>query len=315
MADTIIKKWNTGTSVFDELYPRTTHSQIVATGTASSTTALFGDGSWKTAPDGSGGASNRIAYWSGTNTLGGLSTITYPSLTELSYVKGVTSALQTQIDGKQDTLTNPVTGTGTANQIAYYTGSTSLASLTTSTYPSLTELSYVKGVTSAIQTQLGNKATAIVKYKASATNNATTTPAAVTTVTLLANKYYQLNVVGMYSKASTSGSTAIVVSCAVDNTTGTPTLNGVFDWLNTPTATAYTTANTNGSITTTTTTRAFTMGVAALTAITTAPFSMRGLFYSGTSDKVLTFYVYQSVSASGNVTVDNISITATELAA
>jgi hypothetical protein len=126
-----------------------------------------------------------------------LSVATYPNLTELSYVKGVTSAIQTQLDGKQpslgytaenvanksssytlsstttyantkalvdglatkqNTLTNPILGTGTNNEIAYFnsTGST-IASLPVATYPSLTELSYVKGVTSAIQTQINAK--------------------------------------------------------------------------------------------------------------------------------------------------------------
>jgi hypothetical protein len=47
-----------------------------------------------------------------------------------------------------------ITGVGTANEIAYFTGGQVIASLDTATYPSLTELSYVKGVTSAIQTQL-----------------------------------------------------------------------------------------------------------------------------------------------------------------
>jgi hypothetical protein len=42
------------------------------------------------------GVTNELTYWSGTNTLGSLATATYPSLTELSYVKGVTSAIQTQ---------------------------------------------------------------------------------------------------------------------------------------------------------------------------------------------------------------------------
>jgi hypothetical protein len=51
-----------------------------------------------------------------------------------------------------------VTGTGTANQITYWTGISSIAALSTATYPSLTELSYVKGVTSALQTQLNGKA-------------------------------------------------------------------------------------------------------------------------------------------------------------
>jgi hypothetical protein len=54
-------------------------------------------------------------------------------------------------------FTNAVSGTGTANELAYFTGSTVIASLSTATYPSLTELSYVKGVTSSIQTQLNGK--------------------------------------------------------------------------------------------------------------------------------------------------------------
>jgi hypothetical protein len=124
------------------------------------TTFLRNDGTFAT-PAGGGNVStsgtitaNTIPYWVDTTSIGTLVTTTYPTLTELSYVKGVTSALQTQLNAKQATLTNPVTGTGTTNQIAYYTGSTSLASLNTTTYPSLTELSYVKGVTSAIQTQI-----------------------------------------------------------------------------------------------------------------------------------------------------------------
>ena len=45
----------------------------------------------------------------------------------------------------------------TASQILALDGSSNVQSLSTSTYPSLTELSYVKGVTSGIQTQLNNK--------------------------------------------------------------------------------------------------------------------------------------------------------------
>lgn len=71
------------------------------------------------------GTSNELAYFTGTSAIASLSTSTYPSLTELSYVKGVTSSIQTQLNGKQATLTNPVTGTGTSGQVAYWNGTTS----------------------------------------------------------------------------------------------------------------------------------------------------------------------------------------------
>ena len=49
-------------------------------------------------------------------------------------------------------------GSGTINEIAYFSTSGVISSLSTGTYPSLTELSYVKGVTSSIQTQFSAKA-------------------------------------------------------------------------------------------------------------------------------------------------------------
>ena len=55
-----------------------------------------------------------------------LSTTTYPSLTELSYVKGVTSALQTQLDLKapliSPSFTTPALGTPTAGVLTSCTG-------------------------------------------------------------------------------------------------------------------------------------------------------------------------------------------------
>jgi hypothetical protein len=49
--------------------------------------------------DGSGTA-NEITYWVDSNTIGALAVATYPNLTQLSYVKGVTSAIQTQLNTK-----------------------------------------------------------------------------------------------------------------------------------------------------------------------------------------------------------------------
>jgi hypothetical protein len=72
------------------------------------------------------GTTNELAYFTASTTIASLSTATYPSLTELSYVKGVTSSIQTQLNGKQNALTNPVTGTGTTNTLPKFTGSTTI---------------------------------------------------------------------------------------------------------------------------------------------------------------------------------------------
>ena len=63
------------------------------------------------------GTANTISYWDTTSTIGSLNTGTYPSLTELSYVKGVTSAIQTQINSKGTSSAvgaNPTASVGTS---------------------------------------------------------------------------------------------------------------------------------------------------------------------------------------------------------
>jgi len=77
--------------------------------------------------------------------------------TELNYVDGVTSAIQTQIDEKQDTLTGGATTIAssdlTTNRALISNGSGKVGvSAVTST-----ELGYLDGVTSAIQTQIDSK--------------------------------------------------------------------------------------------------------------------------------------------------------------
>lgn len=63
----------------------------------------------------------------------------------------------------------PQIGTATASTIAGFDASKNLVTLSTATYPSLTELSYVKGVTSAIQTQLNTKGTGTIGGSIAAT--------------------------------------------------------------------------------------------------------------------------------------------------
>ena len=81
------------------------------------------------------------------------------STTELNYVDGVTSAIQTQLDGKQ-----PVDADLTALSSCQSGGAAALALLTSTEVAildgatlSTAELNYVDGVTSAVQTQLDGK--------------------------------------------------------------------------------------------------------------------------------------------------------------
>lgn len=108
------------------------------------------------------GTSLELAYWNGTTSLGTLTTTTYPSLSEISYVKGVTSAIQSQINAKAPstapTFATSITGSYlTASEILITDASKNIVSAPVITYPSLTELSYVKGASSSLQNQLNAK--------------------------------------------------------------------------------------------------------------------------------------------------------------
>ena len=78
--------------------------------------------------------------------------------TEFGYLNGVTSAIQTQIDSKQATITGAATTITSSDLtvskalISNGSGKVAVSSVTD------TELGYVSGVTSAIQTQIDNKA-------------------------------------------------------------------------------------------------------------------------------------------------------------
>lgn len=71
---------------------------VTATNTGNAVTVTISGGSGTI--DGSG-TTNELSYWVDSDTLGALAVATYPSLTELSYGKGVTSAIQTQLNAKQ----------------------------------------------------------------------------------------------------------------------------------------------------------------------------------------------------------------------
>jgi hypothetical protein len=94
---------------------------------------------------------NELVAANGAGVLQSLSLATYPSLAQIAHVKGVTSAIQTQLDSKQSVFSL------TPNELVAANGSGVLQSLSLATYPNVTELAYVRGVSSAIQTQLNAK--------------------------------------------------------------------------------------------------------------------------------------------------------------
>ena len=113
----------------------------------------------------SGQTINTIASFDASKNVVSLPTATYPSLTELEYVKGVTSGIQTQLNAKAP-LASPT-----------FTGTVVLPSTTSIGTVSSTEIGYLDNVTSSIQTQLDNK---IAKNVATTytTNTITTVTAA-----------------------------------------------------------------------------------------------------------------------------------------
>lgn len=110
-------------------------------------------------------------------------------------VKAISDTATITINSETKNLsTNPsftiIDGSGTANELTYWVDADTLGSLTTATYPSLTELSYLKGVTSSIQAQLGYTAYITV-------GNITTTSNVASDITglaisLEANKRYRV---------------------------------------------------------------------------------------------------------------------------
>jgi hypothetical protein len=86
--------------------------------------------------------------------------VTTVTSTELGYVSGVTSAIQTQLNAKQATITGSATTIDTESLTASRAVISNSSSKIAVSATTDTELGYLSGVTSAVQTQLGTKLTA-----------------------------------------------------------------------------------------------------------------------------------------------------------
>lgn len=98
---------------------------------------------------------------------GGKISVSTVTSTELGYVSGVTSSIQTQLNNKQPLLTNPITGTGVANQIAYFNGTTSLTSSSIFTIDTSTNKISING---GLNITLNGSNDSIISLQNSATN-------------------------------------------------------------------------------------------------------------------------------------------------
>lgn len=126
----------------DILYNNGTNWVNLAAGTSGKFLKTQGAGAnplWDTPSAGAAGTDTQVQFNDGGTALGGDAGFTFNKTSNVATLGGlIVSGL-------------------TASEIVGTDGSKNLVSLAVATYPSLTELTYVKGVTSAIQTQLGTK--------------------------------------------------------------------------------------------------------------------------------------------------------------
>lgn len=121
------------------------------------------------------------------------------------------------------TLTSPIISNATASTIAGYDGSKVLGSLSTATYPSLTELSYIKGVTSAIQTQLDSKGAGTVTSVSGTSNRITSSGGATPAIDISASYVGQnsITTLGTITTGTWNGTDIAVADGGTGRSTGT----------------------------------------------------------------------------------------------
>jgi hypothetical protein len=102
-----------------------------------------------------------------------------------------------------------ITGVGTANEIAYFTAGQVIASLAVATYPSLTELSYVKGVGSQV---VGTTDTNTLTNKRITARSGTIASSATPTINTDNVDYYSITAL------------AAAITSFTTNLSGTPTI-------------------------------------------------------------------------------------------
>ena len=210
------------------------------------------------------------------------------------------------------TITASASGvSGTINEIAYFDTSTSVASLAVATYPSLTELSYVKGVTSAIQTQFTGKAALALSNLASVAINTTlvsdtdNTDALGTTAIAWSDLFLGSGAVITFNSAPSTADITITHSA------DTLTFAGGTIVLGTATAAGGLTGNVTGNVsgtaaTVTTAAQPAITSLGTLTTLTVDDITINGntISSAGASTLAITPTAGQSITLDGTVTID-----------
>lgn len=119
--------------------------------------------------------------------------------TELGYLSGATSSVQTQLNGKQATITGAASTIATANLTASRAVASDATGKVVVSAVTSTELGYLSGVTSAIQTQLNSKSGLILVSQAEYVLSATQ---ALSIGTVLLFNTLSYSIVGGFTNAS-----------------------------------------------------------------------------------------------------------------
>ena len=140
----------------------------------------------------------------------------------------ITTGIQT-IAGAKTLSTAPILSSLTASQLLALDASKNIQTLTTATYPSLTELAYVKGVTSAIQTQL-DRTEKFIFAKANGTFGSHTGNTATTIIqsnNIPAGEFVAgdfLNFMFDFTKTGILGNVGIAIRVGTTGTTSDPSI-------------------------------------------------------------------------------------------